>query len=155
MELDSFDWVPQWRFVCCDTGEDVTEEVMSPKFSRLNGRRFRQFLMCDGESCVQQQFLDSTDVEKIYARCTREGIDVRDLTGMGPGQYGDVSNLQGKDLTTLHCEAQDIADQIQQFVDSREAAPMVEQAARGTESPPAGDSGVPPPTPAGSSPPAP
>lgn len=136
-------------FVNAITGEDITHAFLTePHFRRCNPDvPVRQLFVSDDESLCQQGFYDSTDVEKIYARCTRDGIDIRDLIGNGPGQYGDVSELQAMSLTELIERARATDSSVQDFMSTYAPADgegSDEQASGAPQLPPAGVSGAPP-----------
>lgn len=99
------------------TGEDVTAELMQPFAHRSRVRALRLMYLPDPLSDVQEGLANETDVYVIYERCLREGFMPE---GNGPGQYGDVSDLN-RDLTGLMAEAMDTVSEANAFADDWEA----------------------------------
>lgn len=93
---------------------------------RLPRERERCAFFCVGDSRTVQSAADSCDVNKIIQRYDRTGI-LPD-SGRGPGQYGDVTGLQG-DLT----EAINLSRDAQSKVDAVRADRAAKAAAERDE----------------------
>lgn len=130
------------RFSVLDraTGEDVTEFVLSGHGpcgdSFRNRGQFRVVTFADVESITQQAPASSTDIDLIWERCTRDGIQPWDLPEARMGQYADVSELQSADLTVLIERSRATTLALEEFAKDWRPAPPEESPEPGSGDPP-------------------